>query len=120
MQPQKILKDEYTPAGEKMFNPTKPHGTVYADGFVESKFVQDGQHFRGDRTPIEGAKERPNDPPKVAVVESTKEEVVLAKRVDALDAKVDGMASGISAILEVLNRPKNKGGRPKKPSEPVA
>lgn len=42
--------------GVRQFNPSKPHGTVYADGFCETRYVQEfnGQEvsYRGDGTPI--------------------------------------------------------------------
>jgi hypothetical protein len=42
--------------GVRMFNPSKPHGTVYADGFFEAKYVQEFEgrevYYRGDGTPI--------------------------------------------------------------------
>lgn len=111
-----IQKDEYTPDGKRLFNPTRPHGVIYADGFSESKFVQDGQHYRGDRTPIDGLKERPNDPPKVKVIEKSTEEVALAKRVDNLENLMLQMAQGIQDMKAVVLKPKGKPGR--KPKVP--
>jgi hypothetical protein len=45
-------KDEYTVDGTLLFNPTRPHGTVYGAGPDEGKWVQDGVHYRGDRKPV--------------------------------------------------------------------
>ena len=47
-----IAKDEYLADGTRLFNPNRPHGTVYADGSSETRWVQDGTEFRGDRKPV--------------------------------------------------------------------
>jgi hypothetical protein len=44
--------DEYLADGTRLFNPNRPHGTVYADGSSETRWVQDGVEFRGDRKPV--------------------------------------------------------------------
>lgn len=107
-QAQKILKDEYTEDGVRLCNLTKPYAAIYADGHSEAKYLQDHQYYRGDRTPIDGMTQRPNDPPKLAVVETTPEEVAVAKRVDKLEAKVGDLQTGISKILELLAEKKAK------------
>lgn len=42
--------------GQRQFNPSKPHGVVYADGFFEAKYVQEYEgrevYYRGDGSPI--------------------------------------------------------------------
>jgi hypothetical protein len=126
MQAQKILKDEYTADGKRMCNLSKPLGTIYSDGFSEAKYLQDGQYYRGDRTPIEGMTQRPNDPPKRVEIETTPEEVAVAKRVDGLEAQVKNLevkaaatAEGVAAILAILNKPKKKPGPKKKVAEPA-
>lgn len=52
----KIDKDELAEDGVRMFNPSKPHGTVYCDGFTEVKYIQEYEgrevHYRGDRMPV--------------------------------------------------------------------
>jgi hypothetical protein len=52
----KIQRDLFTADGVRLFNPTKEHGTVYADGFIEVKFIQEYEgreiHYRGDGTPV--------------------------------------------------------------------
>lgn len=105
MQPQKITKDEYTDAGVRLFNFSKPHALIYADGHSEAKYLQDGQYYRGDRTPIEGMVQKPNDPPNIRAVETTPEEVAVSKRVDKLEAKVDDLQNGIAQILSILAKP---------------
>jgi len=103
MQPQKVTKDEYSDDGKtRLFNFSKPHALIYADGHSEAKYLQDGQYYRGDRTPIEGMIQKANDPPKLRTVETTPEEVAVAKRVDKLEAKVDDMQTGIAQILAIL------------------
>ena len=105
MQAHKVTKDEFTEDGKRLFNFTKPHALIYADGHSEAKYLQDGQYYRGDRTPIEGMVQKPNDPPKLRVIETTPEEVAVAKRVDKLEAKVDDMQNGIAQILAILAKP---------------
>lgn len=52
----RIEKDRVTNDGVRLFNPTKPHGTVYSDGFIEVKYIQEHEgrevHYRGDGTPV--------------------------------------------------------------------
>jgi hypothetical protein len=108
MQAQKVTKDEYTDTGIRLFNFTKPHALIYADGHSEAKYLQDGQYYRGDRTPIEGMIQRPNDPPKLRVVETTPEEVAVAKRVDGLEAQVKDLKAGVEQILALLTKPEEK------------
>ena len=47
-----IAKDEYLPDGTLLFNPTKPHGTIYSDGASTARWVQNDVEFRGDRKPV--------------------------------------------------------------------
>lgn len=102
IQAQKILKDEYTEDGQRLCNLSKPYAAIYADGHSEAKYLQDHQYYRGDRTPIKDMVQRPNDPPKLAVVETTPEEVAVAKRVDKLEGKVTDLQNGIDQILRLL------------------
>jgi hypothetical protein len=52
----KIERDRFTDDGVRLFNPTKPHGVVYADGFIEVKFIQEYEgrevHYKGDHAPV--------------------------------------------------------------------
>jgi hypothetical protein len=52
----KIERDRFAEDGVRLFNPSKDHGTVYADGFIEVKFIQEYEgeavHYRGDGTPV--------------------------------------------------------------------
>jgi hypothetical protein len=52
----KIERDRFTDDGVRLFNPSKPHGVVYADGFIEVKFIQEYEgkevHYRGDHAPV--------------------------------------------------------------------
>lgn len=104
MQPQKITKDEFTEDGRRLFNFSKPHALIYADGHSEAKYLQDGQYYRGDRTAIEGMIQKPNDPPKLRVIETTPEEVAVSKRVDGLEAQVKDLKSGVEQILALLTK----------------
>jgi len=47
-----IAKDEYLADGTRLFNPHRAHGTVYSDGASETRYVQDGVEYRGDRKPV--------------------------------------------------------------------
>lgn len=52
----KIQRDQFTNDGVRLFNPSKEHGTVYCDGFIETKYIQEYEgreiHYRGDGTPV--------------------------------------------------------------------
>jgi hypothetical protein len=45
-------KEEYLADGTRLFNPNRAHGTVYSDGASETRYVQDGVEYRGDRKPV--------------------------------------------------------------------
>lgn len=46
--------DEFCDDGvTKKLNRSKSYGVVYADGFEETKFVQNGIGYRGDGTPVD-------------------------------------------------------------------
>jgi hypothetical protein len=102
MQPQKVTKDEYLD-GKRLCNLTKPYAPIYADGHTEAKYLQDHQYYRGDRTPIEGMTQRKNDPPKRVEVETTSEEVAIAKRMEKVEGDVGEMKGNIAAILALLS-----------------
>ena len=48
----KSMPDEFHEDGTRLFNPSRPHGTVYGDGAIEARWVQDGIQYRGDRLPV--------------------------------------------------------------------
>jgi hypothetical protein len=101
MQPQKVAKDEYLD-GVRLCNLTKPYAAIYADGHSEAKYLQDHQYYRGDRTPIKDMVQRKNDPPKVVEMETTSEEIVLAKRMEKVEGDVRDLKSGVEQILALL------------------
>jgi hypothetical protein len=47
-----IAKDEYLADGTLLFNPTRPHGSVYGGGPEDGRWVQDGIIYGGDRKPV--------------------------------------------------------------------
>lgn len=47
-----IKEDEFHADGTRMFNPTKPHGTVYGGNANEARWIQDNIEYRGDRLPV--------------------------------------------------------------------
>jgi hypothetical protein len=101
----KITKDEYTADGKRMCNLTKPYALIYADGRTpqDAKYMQDHQYYKGDRTPVEGMVERKNDPPKVIEIETTPEDVAIAKRMQKVEGDVADLKSGIAQILSLLS-----------------
>lgn len=52
----KIERDRFTEDGVRLFNITKEHGVIYADGFIEAKYLQEYEGeailYRGDGAPI--------------------------------------------------------------------
>jgi len=49
----KVLPDEFAPDGvTRLFNQTRPHGVVFADGFSDARYVQDGIQYRADGYPV--------------------------------------------------------------------
>lgn len=52
----KIERDRFTEDGVRLCNLTKPHGVVYADGYFETKYIQDYEgkevHYKGDLAPV--------------------------------------------------------------------
>jgi hypothetical protein len=59
----KVEKDQFTEEGVRWFNASKPHGTIYADGYSEAKFLQEYQGeailYRGDGSPVGYEKGKP-------------------------------------------------------------
>lgn len=96
----KIEKDRFTTDGVRLFNPSLPHGTVYSDGFIETKFIQEFEgrpvDYRGDGTPV-GYKQGKPLPPTIDEVET--ENQALKDRIAQLEA---GQARMV-ALLEKLN-----------------
>jgi hypothetical protein len=83
----KIDKDRFSPDGVRLFNPSKPHGVVYADGYSETKYLQEHEgrdvQYRGDGFPVGYEPGKPLPQP-VDVVEA--ENVALKQQVAALTA----------------------------------
>lgn len=52
----KIERDRFTDDGVRLFNASKPHGVVYADGYFETKYIQEYEgrevHYKGDGAPV--------------------------------------------------------------------
>lgn len=85
----KSERDRFTPDGVRLFNPSLEHGVVYADGYIETKFIQeyDGveTHYRGDGTPVGYVEGVPMPPP---VDEVQAENKALKDRIAALEASL--------------------------------
>jgi hypothetical protein len=54
--------DEFTVDGTRLFNPNKPHGTVYGGSAEDGRWVQDGVTYRGDRKPVRYVEPAPAEP----------------------------------------------------------
>jgi len=52
----KIERDRFTEDGVRLFNPSKEHGVIYCDGFMEGKYIQQYEGvevmYRGDYAPV--------------------------------------------------------------------
>lgn len=63
----KIERDQFTEDGVRFFNATKPYGTIYCDGFMEAKYIQEYQGesvmYRGDGAPVGYEKGKPMPKP---------------------------------------------------------
>lgn len=49
---EKAKPDEFHEDGTRLFNPTRPHGTVYGGIEGDARWVQDGITYRSDRLPV--------------------------------------------------------------------
>jgi len=104
--------DEFCDDGVTLkLNKSKSYGTVYADGFEETKFVQNGIGYRGDGTPVgyTPAAQRGLQvvtPPVEDVIsenEALKRQIaVLMKRLEALEKPVDTTLH----VAKKIGRPK--------------
>jgi hypothetical protein len=115
-----IQPDEFCDDGEtRKLNKSRPYGTVYADGYEECKFVQDGIPYRGDGTPVGYiAAEKRGKPvviPPVEEVLADNERLMrqvnaqqgqiadLLKRLEALEGQRSATASPASPGRETLH-----------------
>lgn len=44
--------DEFHEDGTRLFNPRKPHGTVFGANTQDARWIQDGIEYRADRLPV--------------------------------------------------------------------
>jgi hypothetical protein len=97
--------DEFCDDGKtRKLNRSKSHGVVYADGFEETKFVQNGIGYRGDGTPVgyvpAADRGEPVVVPPVEEVLAENEQLkrqiaALMKRVDALETAKPASGTGL-------------------------
>ena len=60
-----VKPDEFHEDGTRLFNPSRPHGTIYGDATMAARWQQDGVMYRGDRLPVDHvAAEKPVIPVK--------------------------------------------------------
>ena len=98
--------DEFCADGKtKKLNKSRPYGVVYADGFEETKFVQDEICYRGDGIPVSYGKEIPNPMPIEAVLAENAE---LKRQLAALSQQ-----PMVNLLSNTAPSPKKRG-RPKK------
>lgn len=52
----KLQKERFAEDGTRLFNPSLPHGVVYADGYSEAKFIQEWEGrevlYQGNHLPV--------------------------------------------------------------------
>jgi hypothetical protein len=93
-----VQRDQFTPDGVRLFNPSKEHGTVYADGYCETKFIQEHEgrpiNYRGDGTPVGYTPGQPLPPPVDVVEEENK----------ALKSRIAELEAQQKKTLEILMR----------------
>lgn len=89
----KVEKDRFSPDGVRLFNPTLPHGTVYSDGFIEAKFIQEYEgeelQYRGDGLPVGSSRARVSN-----ADEALAENEMLRQRLAELEAKLGPASAG--------------------------
>lgn len=94
----RIDRDQFTADGVRLFNPSKEHGVVYADGFVEVKYIQSYEgrevHYRGDGTPVGYTPGQPLPAPVDVVEEENK----------ALKSRIAELEASQKRTLEILAR----------------
>jgi len=101
---QKIERDRFTEDGVRLFNPSKEHGVVYADGYLEVKYIQEYEgeekHYRGDGAPVGYTKGVPM--PKSAPELLTENEQLQARIKDLEDSqrRTNELLAKLSAQLE--------------------
>lgn len=106
----KIERDRFTADGVRLFNASKEHGTVYADGFIEVKYIQEYEgreiHYRGDGTPVGYKMGTPL--PKHADELLTENEQLQAKVKDleSAQARTNALLEQLMAKLNAQDAPK--------------
>ena len=110
--------DEFCDDGKtRKLNRDRPYGTVYADGYEETKFVQDGIGYRGDGIPVGyiPAEERGLQP-----VVATKEQLEteneelrrmiasMGRRLEALEGK-EAKAAGPAPVAPAVGKESTRG-----------
>jgi hypothetical protein len=95
----KVEKDKFAADGVRMFNPSKEHGVVYCDGYIEVKYIQEYEgrevHYRGDYLPV-GYKE--GEPLPKHAEELLDENTKLQARI----AELESAQAKTNALLERL------------------
>ena len=105
----KIQRDLFTTDGVRLFNPTKEHGTVYADGFIEVKFIQEYEgreiHYRGDGTPV-GYKQGSPLPKHVDELLTENEQLQAKVRdLESAQARTNALLEQLMAKIEGTHKP---------------
>ena len=94
----KIERDRFTEDGVRLCNLTKPHGVVYADGYFETKYIQEYEghevHYKGDLAPVGYQKGVPMPPSADELLEEN----------TALNARIRDLEDSQKRTNELLER----------------
>lgn len=111
----KTTPDEFCDDGvTRRLNKSRTYGTVYADGFEETKFVQDNVCYRGDGTPVGYV---PAAHRGLTPVEPTKEELLdenekLRRQIETMMKRLDALERDKATPAEPAPVPAAKAPKP--------
>lgn len=105
----KIERDRFAEDGVRLFNPSKDHGTVYADGFIEVKFIQEYEgealHYRGDGTPVGYSPGKPLPKGKNELLTENEQLQAKVKDLESAQDKTNELLARLMAKLEEKDVP---------------
>lgn len=100
----KIERDRFTDDGVRLFNATKEHGTVYCDGYIEVKYIQEYEghevHYRGDGAPVGYEKGVPLPKRADELLDENQQLQARIKDLETSQAKTNELLARLSAQLE--------------------
>lgn len=114
----KIERDRFTEDGVRLFNASKPHGVVYADGYFETKYIQEYEgkevHYKGDGAPVGYQKGVPMPPSADELIE---ENTVLNARIRDLEDSQKRTNELLERLMRQLEGKVDNGGAARAPQE---